>query len=150
MLPDLECDPKKVTKVVFCSGKHWYNLHKERAQRDAQNVALIRLEVTVLGWRQLVQFEFQELCPFPAEEVRSAIQAYSNSSCLLLFYFIVLFQFRQHHIKFKLIFYSSNTFLTSGFIWSQEEHRNQGAWSFIAPRFANILGIKVSQSIKRN
>ncbi|KAK7480383.1 hypothetical protein BaRGS_00028430 [Batillaria attramentaria] len=26
------------------------------------------------------------------------------------------------------------------FIWSQEEHRNMGAWNFVAPRFANILG----------
>lgn len=25
-------------------------------------------------------------------------------------------------------------------IWSQEEHRNMGAWSFVAPRFSNILG----------
>jgi len=29
------------------------------------------------------------------------------------------------------------------FIWCQEEHRNDGAWSFVAPRFQNIVGIKV-------
>ncbi|KAI0220198.1 putative 2-oxoglutarate dehydrogenase E1 component DHKTD1, mitochondrial [Lamellibrachia satsuma] len=29
------------------------------------------------------------------------------------------------------------------FFWSQEEHSNQGAWSFIAPRFENIIGKKV-------
>ena len=29
------------------------------------------------------------------------------------------------------------------FIWSQEEHRNMGAWSFVSPRFENILGIKL-------
>lgn len=29
------------------------------------------------------------------------------------------------------------------FIWSQEEHRNMGAWSFVSPRFENILGKKV-------
>lgn len=32
------------------------------------------------------------------------------------------------------------------FIWSQEEHRNMGGWSFAAPRFENILGIKLKYS----
>ena len=31
----------------------------------------------------------------------------------------------------------------SELVWSQEEHRNQGAWSFIAPRFEHIIGRKV-------
>jgi probable 2-oxoglutarate dehydrogenase E1 component DHKTD1 len=26
------------------------------------------------------------------------------------------------------------------FIWAQEEHRNMGAWSFVSPRFDNIIG----------
>lgn len=30
------------------------------------------------------------------------------------------------------------------FIWSQEEHRNQGAWSFVYPRFKNIVGVDLS------
>ena len=29
------------------------------------------------------------------------------------------------------------------FIWSQEEHRNMGAWTFVAPRFLNILGVQL-------
>jgi probable 2-oxoglutarate dehydrogenase E1 component DHKTD1 len=29
------------------------------------------------------------------------------------------------------------------YVWSQEEHRNMGAWSFVSPRFENILGIKL-------
>jgi probable 2-oxoglutarate dehydrogenase E1 component DHKTD1 len=29
------------------------------------------------------------------------------------------------------------------YLWCQEEHRNQGAWSFVRPRFENILGINV-------
>ena len=35
----------------------------------------------------------------------------------------------------------------SEYIWSQEEHRNMGAWSFIAPRFENVVGCKVSYYI---
>ncbi|CAH2261934.1 jg6996 [Pararge aegeria aegeria] len=29
------------------------------------------------------------------------------------------------------------------FIWSQEEHRNMGAWTFVKPRFENLLGKKL-------
>ncbi|KAK2191948.1 hypothetical protein NP493_42g09044 [Ridgeia piscesae] len=29
------------------------------------------------------------------------------------------------------------------FLWSQEEHSNQGAWTFIAPRFENVVGKKL-------
>ena len=30
------------------------------------------------------------------------------------------------------------------FIWSQEEHRNMGCWSFVSPRFNNLLGVQLS------
>ena len=29
------------------------------------------------------------------------------------------------------------------FIWSQEEHRNQGPWSFVQPRFRNLVGVNL-------
>ena len=29
------------------------------------------------------------------------------------------------------------------FIWCQEEHRNSGAWSFVEPRFRNLVGISL-------
>ena len=32
----------------------------------------------------------------------------------------------------------------SEFVWAQEEHRNQGAWSFAAPRFERVLGLKLN------
>ena len=28
------------------------------------------------------------------------------------------------------------------FVWSQEEHQNAGAWTFVKPRFENLLGIR--------
>lgn len=34
--------------------------------------------------------------------------------------------------------------LFSGVVWSQEEHRNMGAWSFIKPRFENMCGKKIT------
>ncbi|XP_064622382.1 2-oxoadipate dehydrogenase complex component E1-like [Lineus longissimus] len=30
------------------------------------------------------------------------------------------------------------------FVWSQEEHRNMGAWSFINPRFEKVVGTKLN------
>ena len=33
-------------------------------------------------------------------------------------------------------------FLFAEFVWSQEEHQNCGAWSFVQPRFANLIGIR--------
>ncbi|XP_035669706.1 probable 2-oxoglutarate dehydrogenase E1 component DHKTD1, mitochondrial [Branchiostoma floridae] len=88
-------DPSRVTRVVFCSGKHYYGLAKERDARGADNVAIIRIE---------------ELCPFPMEAIREEMKKYSKAT---------------------------------EFIWSQEEHRNMGAWSFVQPRFDNLLACKL-------
>lgn len=32
------------------------------------------------------------------------------------------------------------------FLWSQEEHRNMGAWSFVKPRFDNMCGKRIKYS----
>ena len=32
------------------------------------------------------------------------------------------------------------------FIWCQEEHRNMGAWTFVNPRFDNLIGVKVCRT----
>ncbi|XP_047133166.1 2-oxoadipate dehydrogenase complex component E1 isoform X1 [Hydra vulgaris] len=87
--------PASVVKVVFCSGKHFYELAKERSRLKIQNVALVRIE---------------SLVPFPAEEIKEIMRSYSNAK---------------------------------EFVWSQEEHRNQGAWSFVYPRFENLIRIKL-------
>lgn len=84
-----------VKRLIFVSGKHYYDLQAESIKRGASDVAIIRLE---------------ELSPFPAHELRTVIAQYKNAS---------------------------------EFVWSQEEHRNMGYWSFVAPRFQNILGTKL-------
>lgn len=30
------------------------------------------------------------------------------------------------------------------YVWTQEEHRNMGAWSFVSSRFENLVGCKVN------
>lgn len=87
--------PENVKRLLFTSGKHYYTLTEEREKRERKDVAIIRLE---------------ELCPFPADELRQEMKKYPNAK---------------------------------EFLWCQEEHRNQGAWSFIDPRFTNIVGLHV-------
>ena len=94
----LQIDAKGVKRLLFTSGKHYYTLSEEREKRQRADVAIIRIE---------------ELCPFPAEEIRQEMKKYPNAK---------------------------------EFLWCQEEHRNQGPWSFINPRFANIIGHHVSRT----
>ncbi|KAI8505674.1 putative 2-oxoglutarate dehydrogenase E1 component DHKTD1, mitochondrial, partial [Branchiostoma belcheri] len=65
VLGDQGADPTRVTRVVFCSGKHYYGLAKEREARGAAEVAIIRIE---------------ELCPFPMDAIREEMKKYSKAT----------------------------------------------------------------------
>ncbi|TDL25298.1 dehydrogenase E1 and transketolase domain-containing protein 1 [Rickenella mellea] len=81
-----------VERVIFITGKLYYDLVKERANRGLEHkVTFIRIE---------------ELCPFPFEDVCNAIQAFKHAK---------------------------------EFCWLQEEPRNQGAWTHVAPRLSDLL-----------
>jgi 2-oxoglutarate dehydrogenase E1 component len=54
----------KVTRVVFCSGKVYFDLLDSRRGDALHNVAIVRVE---------------QLYPFPAEEYASIIKKYSNA-----------------------------------------------------------------------
>ncbi|RCH86402.1 hypothetical protein CU098_007687 [Rhizopus stolonifer] len=85
-------DPSKVEKVVFCSGKLYYDLVKERENRQLnEKIAFVRIE---------------ELSPFPKKELEQEIAKFSDAQ---------------------------------QFVWCQEEHQNAGAYSFMAPRLAQLL-----------
>ncbi|KAF9405803.1 hypothetical protein HW555_013606 [Spodoptera exigua] len=98
VIGDPLADPLKVKRVILVSGKHYYELHKERLRANVDDVAIIRVE---------------GLAPFPLHELQTELQKFKNAR---------------------------------KFIWSQEEHRNMGAWSFIKPRFENLLGRKLLYS----
>jgi 2-oxoglutarate dehydrogenase E1 component len=55
---------KKVKRVIFCSGKVYYDLLKSRSERKLENVALVRVE---------------QLSPFPFREVAAQAQLYPNA-----------------------------------------------------------------------
>ncbi|XP_026731669.1 probable 2-oxoglutarate dehydrogenase E1 component DHKTD1 homolog, mitochondrial [Trichoplusia ni] len=88
-------DPLKVKRVILVSGKHYYELHKERVKAKIDDVAIVRVE---------------SLAPFPLPDLQTELAKFRNAR---------------------------------KFIWSQEEHRNMGAWSFVQPRFENLLGRKL-------
>jgi 2-oxoglutarate dehydrogenase E1 component len=92
---------KAVKKIIFCSGKFYYELfhartrkwkhaETERERRAATEITLVRLE---------------QLAPFPMDRVASAV----------------------------------NNFPEADVVWAQEEPKNQGAWSYVQPRFATSM-----------
>ena len=57
--------PNEVKKIVFCSGKTYYDLHAERQNRQLDSqVAIVRIE---------------QLCPFPFDLIRAELEKYPNA-----------------------------------------------------------------------
>ena len=46
IIGDKTTDPSSIDTVVFVSGKHYYELDKQRRHQNKQNVAIVRLEVS--------------------------------------------------------------------------------------------------------
>jgi len=53
-----------VQRIVFCSGKVYFDLFEQRQRRELRNVALVRIE---------------QLYPFPGEEYAAVIRRYANA-----------------------------------------------------------------------
>jgi len=64
LIDDSVEDKQSIKKVVFCSGKLYYELLEERAARSADEVAIVRIE---------------QLYPFPEKQFREVLKSYSNS-----------------------------------------------------------------------
>eukprot|EP01099_Mayorella_cantabrigiensis_P002554 TRINITY_DN2115_c0_g1_i1.p1 TRINITY_DN2115_c0_g1~~TRINITY_DN2115_c0_g1_i1.p1 ORF type:complete len:420 (-),score=79.48 TRINITY_DN2115_c0_g1_i1:351-1610(-) len=67
VLPDTSdlVEPSKVRKVLFCSGKVYYDLFLKREEINCRDVAIVRIE---------------QLAPFPFNKVCDVIVKYSNAS----------------------------------------------------------------------
>ena len=63
VIPDVLMDEKQVKKLVFCSGKFYYDLVDARAKKNLNDVAIVRIE---------------QLFPLPFEEIQSEINRYVN------------------------------------------------------------------------
>ncbi|XP_023951270.2 2-oxoglutarate dehydrogenase complex component E1 isoform X3 [Bicyclus anynana] len=84
-------NPSNVRKVAFCSGRVYYDLLKQRREKNLEkDIAIVRLE---------------QISPFPYDQIKAEIAKYPNAQL----------------------------------VWSQEEHKNMGSWSYIEPRFRTLL-----------
>ena len=63
VLADELADPAKVTRVVLCTGKIYYELADERARRADPATAIVRLETLYPWWPHLVAAATTELYP---------------------------------------------------------------------------------------
>ncbi|KAJ1164601.1 hypothetical protein NDU88_005037 [Pleurodeles waltl] len=65
VIGDAAVDPKKVTRVVLCCGKHYYAILKQRESMGDKiyNTAIVRIE---------------ELCPFPLEALQLELNKYDH------------------------------------------------------------------------
>ena len=84
----VEADRDQVKRLVFCTGKIYYEIIAKRAP----HVAVVRVE---------------QLYPWPSEEVERIVDLYPN---------------------------------VEEVVWAQEEPKNMGAWSYIAPRLRVSTG----------
>ncbi|MFT3700449.1 MAG: hypothetical protein QM831_45310 [Kofleriaceae bacterium] len=54
VLHDETADVKKVTRVLMCTGRIYYDLAEEREKRKTENIAIVRLEKLYPWWPNLV------------------------------------------------------------------------------------------------
>jgi len=69
VIPEVEkLSAKKVKRVIFCSGKVYYDIAAERAKRGIDDIAIERIE---------------QLYPFPHDEFQARMEAYPNAKSVV-------------------------------------------------------------------
>jgi len=63
-----DIDPAAVARVVFCSGKVYYDLRAARRERGLQDVAIVRIE---------------QLYPFPHDDYKAQIEKYAGAQKII-------------------------------------------------------------------
>jgi 2-oxoglutarate dehydrogenase E1 component len=64
VIDDTNVDEKSVSRVVFCSGKIYYDLLQRKEELDVTDIALVRVE---------------QLYPFPSNQIARVIERYPNA-----------------------------------------------------------------------
>lgn len=68
VIDDKNADAKKVKKVVFCTGKLFYELEDVKNQQELSETAIVRIE---------------QLYPFPLNEINSVLKKYNQANQLV-------------------------------------------------------------------
>lgn len=68
VIDDEQADPAQVIKLVFCSGKVYYDLLEEKEKINAKEIALIRIE---------------QLYPLPLDRIKRIMERYPNTERML-------------------------------------------------------------------
>jgi len=94
-------DPKRIARVVLCSGKVYYDLLEKRRDDGATDVAIVRLE---------------QLYPFPEQELSHAIAPYKNLKDVVWCQEEPMNQSAwyasQHHMRRVILNHSEDLYLT--------------------------------------
>ncbi|WP_428309170.1 2-oxoglutarate dehydrogenase E1 component [Hydrocarboniphaga sp.] len=64
VIGDSEVETDKIERIVFCSGKVYYDLYQARLKQKIENVAIVRIE---------------QLYPFPRKEYEKILDTYANA-----------------------------------------------------------------------
>ncbi|MCK6639053.1 MAG: 2-oxoglutarate dehydrogenase E1 component [Bacteroidia bacterium] len=64
VIDDASADPKKITRLVFCTGKFYYDLTEHREKTNSEDTAIIRIE---------------QLYPFPEKQIAAVLKKYSEA-----------------------------------------------------------------------
>ena len=104
------CETFRVTRVVFCSGKHYYTLDNYRVKQEIRDTAIIRLEVQLSGglsikglWPSSPFSFLQLLCPFPSAYIYQELTRYPKAKGMELSIIVVIN--RLHNYPFIVRIY---------------------------------------------
>jgi len=92
ILDDATVDKKAAKRIVFCSGKVYYDLTSHRESNKISDTAIVRVE---------------QFYPLNNDLLKKIHSSYPNAKTV---------------------------------VWCQEEPKNMGGWSFIAPRMFEVIG----------
>ncbi len=114
IIDDPDVDPNAVTRLVFCSGKFYYDLmgglDEKRLEeiQTASNVAHLK-PFKRADYPHIAFVRVEQLYPFPLEAFTAIFQKYT--------------QVKQ-------------------IVWAQEEPKNMGAWEFMNYRIKKMVGMQ--------
>lgn len=128
MIPDegaASQNPEKVDRLVFCCGKVYYDILAARKQMGLEEtVAIARVE-QASNFRNLTSGSFSALL---AWGVRPLVRRE-----------LIGFLPQIAPFPYDLIKAECDKYPSAKLLWSQEEHKNAGAWTYVQPRMFTTL-----------